>query len=116
MYNIEKLITCMENKFEVRDEDDLVFKELFYKIKECDELVEDCKKRFIINYEEMYYYAIGVFSIDIIDINNNKIKTYEIALRYDLPLISDGDEEAPELPMIEVRTGKNNTDIIWSYK
>lgn len=109
MYNIEKLISCMESKFEVKDEDDLVFKEKFKELKNHIGLVKDCKKPFYIEYEDMsmYWHGVGKFDIGIIDEGDNKIKQYEISLCYSYPQdeIIDGEGILPTTPTLIVKCG-----------
>lgn len=123
MYNIEKLVTCMENSFVANDEDDLIFKDKFKDIVKHQKLIEDCRKnKFYIEYEDlsMYWYAVGKFIVSIVDHQQNKMRIYEIILKYTYPesnIYNDGcsDDEytdIPTVPTLVVECGDDTVDDI----
>lgn len=113
MYSIEKLIKYMEKQFVVNDEDDLVFKEKFKDIVKHSDLVNDCKNRFYVEYEEVnIYYTVGQFNIGIIDHNNNKLKAYEILLQYTHDELDGFD--IPTNPTLIIKECYSN-DIVGTY-
>lgn len=119
MYNIEKLIACMKDKFTTQDEDDLVFKEKIKDIIKHEDLVENCKNPFYVEYEEInMYYTVGQYNISIVDESNNKLKTYEVLLQYTYNQ-SDYDSESfgdlPTTPTLIVKCGSLEEDVVGIY-
>lgn len=118
MYNIEKLVRCMEDGFVVNDEDDLVFKDKFKEIVKHKILIEDCRKnKFYIEYEDlsMYWYAVGKFTVGIVDHENNKMKTYEITLQYTYPEsddYEDGYGDIPTVPTLVIECGDETVETL----